>query len=284
MKQFEAVVALVPELARATDLLVSSLSDGLTNTSYLVTTGSSRVVVRISSEHRSLLGIDRTIETTALQLAQVAGIGPEVLLMTQPDGHLVTRYIPDADTLTVDQMVTPVMIGRIARTLSAVHSLGEVDRRFDARGDIERWMAVLETRGSRLPNRLGGLLARLMESGQSGRMLHSANLVLCHNDPYHLNFLDDGDDLWLVDWEYAGMGDPIYDLAGIGYLLDEAGRAHLLKSYFGSVEPWMGEHLEALILLYICWNVVWCLVEDAGGVEGFDYAGLAEEFLDRLPD
>jgi thiamine kinase-like enzyme len=106
--------------------------------------------------------------------------------------------------------------------------------------------------------------------------------VLCHNDPYHLNFLDDGS-LWLIDWEYAGMGDAMYDLAGIAYRLDSEGRDHLLRSYFGELGPTTREHLDALIPVYICWNAVWSLVETDGGTAGFDYVNLAEELLDWLP-
>jgi thiamine kinase-like enzyme len=38
-------------------------------------------------------------------------------------------------------------------------------------------------------------------------------VALCHNDLHHLNILDDGKRLWIVDWEYGGCGDPLFDLA-----------------------------------------------------------------------
>jgi thiamine kinase-like enzyme len=179
-------------------------------------------------------------------------------------------------------MREPEMLHRIAVVLRDVHRLGPVHRRFDPYADIRRWMDLTEARGSTLPVRLGRLLDLVGETERERSPLPETEMVLCHNDPYHLNFLDDGA-LWLIDWEYAGMGDAMYDLAGIGYRLDDDGRDHLLTSYFGSVDSGSREHLEALIPVYICWNVVWSLVESDIGVAGFDYFDLAEDFLDWLP-
>ncbi len=280
---FNDVVAHVPELAESASLSVTVISGGLTNTSYLVDTDTSRLVVRISCGNSAVLGIDRTTEAAALKRAEEAGIAPEVLFVTEPEGHLVTRFASEARTLSIEEFVSPEMIPRVARTLRNVHSLDPVDGRFDPLADIERWMGLVEARGTEVPVRLGTLLDRVRETGRrsTARMVAS-DLVLCHNDPYHLNFLVDGG-VMLIDWEYAGMGDPMYDLAGIAYMLDRTNRDLLLESYFGSAEPWMHTQLEALIPVFVCWNVVWCLVEMDGGVEDFDYLAHAEELLDWLP-
>ncbi len=282
MTQFDSVVAQVPRLASAFELTIGVLSGGLTNTSYLVATEDTQFVVRIGCHNASDLGIDRVAEEAAITMAHAAGITPEVALFTQPEGHLVTRYLSRASSLSADELGAPAMITRVASLLREVHDLGPVDRRFDPYADIRRWMRVVESRGSVAPARLGPLLDLVEQIERDRPHIPESDLVLCHNDPYHLNFLDDGD-LWLIDWEYAGMGDAMYDLAGIAYRLDTEGRDHLLEDYFGVVEPDRREHLEALIPVYICWNAVWSVVESDEGVPGFDYVNLAEEFLDWLP-
>ena len=283
ISQFESVVSRVPELARSADLSVRILSGGLTNTNYLVDTGETQLEVRLGCDNAPVLGIDRRREQAAITMAERGGITPEVLLFTQPDGHLVTRFLTDAHSLSMDEFTAPDMIPRLAETLRDVHSLTPVDGSFDPHADISRWMELVEARGTKRPARLAPLLQRVAEIRRELDSVTDAEMVLCHNDPYHLNFLDDGS-LWLIDWEYAGMGDAMYDLAGIAYTLDSEGRDHLLRSYFGSVDPTKRKRLEALIPVFVCWNVVWSLIESDGGIAGFDYLNLAEEFLDWLPE
>ena len=280
--QFMGVVARVPELARSTDLSVRILSGGLSNTSYLVGTEVGQFVVRIGCDNAQVLGIDRVGEEAAARRAQNAGIAPEILLFTHLEGHLVTRYLVNAHSLSIDEFTEPAMVARLGARLRDVHSLGSVDGRIDPYGDIRRWMALVQARGTTQPTRLASLLVRVDETERARTPVSESETVLCHNDPYHLNLLDDGT-LWLIDWEYAGMGEAMYDLAGIARMLDSDGRDLLLESYFGSVEPDMRRDLDALIPVFVCWNVVWSLIETDGGVAGFDYLNLAEELLDRLP-
>jgi thiamine kinase-like enzyme len=282
MSAFDSVVSLVPELSRASERTVSLLSGGLTNTSYRVVADDEEFVVRIGCDNASTLGIDRVAEQKAITLAEKAGITPELLLFTQPEGHLVTRYLSGVRGFSVEEFVEPKAVARVAALLRNVHGLGRVERRFNPYADIRRWVDLLQSRGVTLPDRLVPLLGLVEETERERSLTPAPELVLCHNDPYHLNFLDDGS-LWLIDWEYSGMGDAMYDLAGIGYRLDSEGRDHLLRSYFGGVDTSTREHLEALVPVYICWNTVWSLVETDGGMAGFDYVNLAAEFLDWLP-
>ncbi len=276
------VVALVPDLAGSKSLSVELLSGGLTNTSYHVTADTGQFVVRIGCDNGSVLGIDRTTEEAAVRRAHDVGIAPEVLLFIQPQGHLVTKYIVGATTPSIEEFTDRAMVTRVVAKLAEVHALAPIDGRFDPFADIRRWMALVEERGTVQPDRLAGLLEKVLDAERGRAPLSESEMVLCHNDPYHLNILDDGV-LWLIDWEYAGMGDAMYDLAGIAYMLDDSGRDHLLRAYFGEAEPEARRHLDTLIPIFVCWNVVWSLVEMDGGIEGFDYLELAEELLDWLP-
>jgi len=276
------VMALVPELSHVPEPDVTPLIGGLTNRNYLVGPGGNQFVIRIAGENGSLLGVDRAREKEVLDIAEAAGIMPPVSAFILPDGHSAARFIAGAHALSVDEFTSLSMVPRLAATLRTVHGLEQVEGIFDPYVDIERWMSLLRSKGSSLPSRLESLL-QLVAASKANRTCQSEReMVLCHNDPYHLNFLDDGS-LWLIDWEYAGMNDPMYDLAGIGYTLDDAGRDLLLEAYFGSVAPETRRDLEALIPVYLCWNVVWSLIQIDGGIRGFDYFDYSEEFLDWMP-
>ena len=276
------VAARVPELAQAADLNVTPLVGGLTNRNYIVGAAGVRYVIRIAGANGPLLGVDRVRERDVIGFAEAAGIMPPVAVFVLPEGHTATRFIPEAHALSIEQFTSHAMVPRLAAKLRDVHDLGRVDGVFDPYADITRWMDLLTARGTPLPSRLGLLLELVAASTAIRSRPTEPEMVLCHNDPYHLNFLDNGS-LWLIDWEYAGMNDRMYDLAGIGYTLDDQGRDLLLEAYFGSAAPETRRDLEALIPVYLCWNVVWSLIQIDGGLEGFDYFGYSEELLNWMP-
>ena len=276
------VAALVPELAHATNLRITPLAGGLSNRNYLVDAAGAQIVIRVAGASGALLGVDRVREKQILGVVEAAGITPHVAAFVLPDGHAATRFIVEAHALSIDEFTSPAMVPRLAAKLRDVHNLARVDGMFDPYADITRWMNVLTSRGTPLPSRLKPLLD-LVAASQTIRTRPSRrDMVLCHNDPYHLNFLDNGS-LWLIDWEYAGMNDPMYDLAGVGYTLDNDGRDLLLETYYGSATAATRQYLEALIPVCLCWNVVWSLIQIDGGIEGFNYFTYSEELLDWMP-
>ncbi|MCL1595586.1 MAG: choline kinase family protein [Actinomycetia bacterium] len=279
---FSSVVARVPALSGVQDLVVRTLEGGLTNANYLVEARGERFVVRIVGDNGDILVNDRTTEEAAMRRAVSAGISPELIVFVQPEGHIVTRYLEDATPLTISQFVSDAMIPRLAARLKQVHGLESIDGSFDPYADIWRWLGVLDERGTDRPSRLASLLERVASIEHDPIRNDPDRFVLCHNDPYHLNFLDDGS-LWLIDWEYAGMGDMMYDIASVAYVLDRRGKDLLLESYFGSVDTPRRLDLDASICVVLCWNVVWSLIQTHGGVTGFDYLAYAEELLDTVP-
>src|SRR5439155_24669024 len=102
----------------------------------------------------------------------------------------------------------------------------------------------------------------------------------CHDDLLPANFIHDGDRPWIVDWEYAGMGDPAFDLANfaVNNGLDEEGDRALLEVYGGGdlddhvLMRFMSDFREAM----------WGVVQQAVSELEFDFAGYAEEHFERL--
>ncbi len=109
--------------------------------------------------------------------------------------------------------------------------------------------------------------------------------VLCHNDLLAANFLDDGQDLWLVDWEYAGMGHPMFDLANLatngGFSEDE--EADLLRYYQGedSVSPRDLMELRILRRISLLREVLWALIQTVASDIEFDYQDYADRHLNQ---
>lgn len=263
------------------DVSARMLSGGLTNTTYLFEADGEQFVVRVSTANTEILGIDRAREAAALRRASEAGIAPETVAFLLPEGHSVTRFLDGAKPFTSEEFSEPGTLRRVAARLSDIHSLGPVIGTFDPYGDIRRWLATTDERGVARPERLNAVVELVMAT-KARRAKDGGDQVLCHNDPYYLNVLDDGN-LWFLDWEYAGMGDPLFDLAGVGYALDETGRDILLEGYFGEVDDTHRSDLRDMIRVFLAWNVAWSLMQITSPSDDPDYRRFAEGLLDITP-
>jgi thiamine kinase-like enzyme len=200
---------------------VCSIKHGLTNESWLVRTANDAVVVRTSNRQWASLQIDRIAESLVLDAVAQAGIGPEVVAFDLSRGLLVTRYL--GPTCTQPQMHEARFIVRPPHDVREVH-LPSV---------VAGYLGTLDTlsRGSSLTS------AEMRNRGLTlaTEIAESFSPRLCHNDVHHLNLVD-RDPLRLIDWEYAGVGEPFFDLASVciyhDYSLQQ--RTQLLQAYAGS--------------------------------------------------
>lgn len=189
----------------AGSLRVERIKDGLTNESYRVIAGDENIVIRISNREEESLQINRASEAIVLKLVEQAGIGATVLL-NQPESHvLITRELSGRN-LAIEEMREEKNIARIAALLRELHAL-EVPVTIEPMQLVkslhEYWRVLGDWR-----DRETALLIAQESDSQTLR-------TLCHNDIHHLNLIDDGHRLWLLDWEYAGIGDPCFDLASV---------------------------------------------------------------------
>ena len=185
------------------------LPGGFSNHAWRVRHGVRQYFVRLGRAGADRLGVDRYSEQALVTLAAAAGLAPSILACDPAHGLLVTDYI-DGRTWTRDDARDPRNLSRLGARLRVLHGLavptGLAPRSFGASA------ALLEAqlRDS------GRDVAAMRRVGRSalGRLAPRAGIAVpCHDDLHHLNLVDDGERLWLVDWEYGGAGDPAYDLA-----------------------------------------------------------------------
>lgn len=276
----DEILVRVPYFADAERLTVSELSGGLTNVNYLLNADDERFVVRYSRPNATAIGIDRAVEAQAVERASKAGIAPETIAFLLPEGHSVTRYVETVAEISLEDAKDLDHVTRMADLLRRIHALEPINGDFDPYADIARWRSQADERGIHYSHLAARTFDRALHVGDARHGAYDA--VLCHNDPYSSNVLDVGEYL-LIDWEYAGMGDPFFDLAAVGYLLDPAGRYHLLSEYSGEPSDAHMRSLVDMIVVFLAWNVAWSLVQiDVSHID-HDYEAFAEELLDLLP-
>ena len=260
---------------------VEVLGGGITNHNYKVTLADEAFVVRVAGRDTQLLGIDRGVEHEASLAAAAVGVGPEVFAFVEPEGCLVTRFI-DGVVVPLERMREPAAIRRVAQALRAVHSGPSLPGRFNSFRVVEDYRATAFARGSDVP-------AAYAWARQIARRIERARGAFperpCHNDLLNANFIDDSSGrIRIVDWEYAGMGDPFFDLANfsINHELDAEGRRSLLEAYSGTLRPADERALDLMRFMSDFREAMWGVVQSAVSELEFDFASYTAEHFERL--
>jgi thiamine kinase-like enzyme len=250
-------------------LELEALGGGITNRNFTATVDGERYVLRIGGKDTELLGIDRAAEHAASRVAAELGLGPEVVAYVEPEGYLVTRY--------VEGRVGDVDAERVGTALRRLHQGPDLPARFDSFRVVEVYRATAAERGVAVPPAYerAKATADLIERRRAATPARP-----CHNDLLNANFIGADGRLWIVDWEYAGMGDPFFDLGNfaVNHELDADGEAALLAAY-GSDDG------DALVLMRFMsdfreamWGVVQCGISELD----FDFSAYADEHFERL--
>jgi thiamine kinase-like enzyme len=248
---------------------IEPLGGGITNRNFRVVAGGEAFVLRIGGRDTALLGIDRRVEHEASVTAAALGIAPEVVAFLEPDGYLVTRF--------VEGEVGRVDVEQVGGALARLHAGPAFPARFDSFRVVEVYRATALERGVRVPTAYDRAkeVAEAIERRRAGVAPRP-----CHNDLLNANFIDGGGRSWIVDWEYAGMGDPFFDLGNfaVNHELDEDGERRLLRAY-GS------DHADALTLMRFMSDfreAMWGVVQQAISELDFDFADYTARHFDRL--
>lgn len=204
--------------------------------------------------------IDREAEAVSARAAAAAGVSPEVIHADPASGIMVTRFIDGTQTMSPQafrsRKGSPARAGRI---LAQLHRSGAVfPARFELFAMIDDYLGHLAGKDVALPQGYHQVLdeAQAVRAALAARPLP---LLPCHCDPLCENFLDTGDRMWVVDWEYCGMNDPMWDL---GDLSVEAGfdagqDAEMLHAYFNG-PPSAADHGRMVIYKAMC-DLLWTL-------------------------
>jgi thiamine kinase-like enzyme len=262
------------------DARVEVLGGGITNHNLEVEVDGERFVLRVAGKDTGLLGIDRGVELAATRAAAELGIGPEVVAFVEPEGWLVTRFV-EGETPPHAAMREPAMLIRVARALRAFHEGPEIPGTFESFRVVEDYCRIAGERESVIPAEYEWAheIAERIE-----RIRRGTAAVPCHNDLLNANFLDDGEHLWIVDWEYAGMGDRFFDLANfsINHELDADARRGLLDVYFGEVRRADERALELMRFMSDFREAMWGVVQTTVSELDFDFSGYAADHFARL--
>jgi thiamine kinase-like enzyme len=265
-------------------LTLTPLSGGITNRNYLIIPddGDDRYVIRLAGNDTHLLGISREVEHAATVAAAGVGVGPEVIAFIRPEGYLVTRFIVGAP-VSLEQIHQPETLVRVVDSLRRIHNGPAIPGLFAPFRIVEAYRALAESRGVAIPEAWN---AAHEASRRIERALLEAPAELrpCHNDLLNANFLDDGTRIRIVDWEYAGMGDPFFDLANfsVNHDLTLNEDEALLDAYDGMVQLSRLARLELMRIVSDFREAMWGVLQQGISTLDVDFVAYADEHFERL--
>jgi thiamine kinase-like enzyme len=255
---------------------VSELPGGLTNVNLHVTTDDGcepdlDLVVRCSHGDPTLLGIDRAAEHLNTVTAADIGVGAPVLEFRPDLGMLVIGFLPGRALVDADFRDEAVM-SRAAAAVRRLHAGPRFHTDFDMFARQASYLATIREQGFRLPSGY----QRYAEPWDDVRRALTASArpaVPCNNDLLAANLIDDGERVWLIDYEYSGNNDPCFEL---GNTVAECGFTPEMTdawaaAYFGSPSP---ADLARVRLQSLCswygWSL-WGFIQAAASPMDFDF-------------
>ncbi|MGJ7038517.1 thiamine kinase-like enzyme [Shinella sp. BE166] len=261
---------------------IAPLKGGISNESYLVSDGAGRHVVRFGRDY-PFHHVFRERELMTARAAHAAGFGPEVRY-AEP-GLMVSAFL-GAKTFGAEDVAAERR--RVAELLRHFHTempaeISGAAFLFWPFHVVRDYARTLKEGGSRMKPHLPGYLA-LAEELEAAQV--PLPIVFGHNDLLPTNILDDGDRLWLIDFEYAGFSTAMFDLAGAtsnaGLSPDEA--EDFLDTYFGGApDPAIRRSHAAMQCASLLREAMWSMVSELHlTAPGADYVGYTADNLDRL--
>ena len=272
----EQVIAAIPDWA-GKQVSATPVAAGLTNENYRVEVDGVPMFVRIPGAATDLLAVDRGNEVFNTRAAAAAGVGPEVLHVI-PEWDVFALAWLDARTMSNEAFQAPGEPTRVAAALRQLHAGPRFRDDFDMFRTSEHYLRVVDERAIRVPAGYRGHLDRIPRI-ETALALHPLPSVPCNNDLLAANYLDAGERLWIIDYEYSGNNDPTFELGNTCQELgwDDARIRELCAAYFGdATDALLARMRLQMIMSDVGWTL-WAAIQAAISSIDYDFWGWAEE-------
>lgn len=252
---------------------VKELSGGLTNLNLKVTTPRGVFVARCSRSDTTLLGIDRAAEHANTLAAERAGVGAPFVEFRPDLGVLVIGYV-EGHTYDNADMRKPGALARVAEACRTLHAGPRFVGDFNMFTRQRTYLSTVQSRGFRFPDTYGEFAEQFRQI-EAVLALRAGPTVPCNNDLLAGNIVDDGQKLWLIDYEYSGNNDPYFELGNTWTecRLDLDHLDELVTAYAGRHAPdkIARTRLQAIVSQY-GWSL-WGFIQAATNDFDFDFYG-----------
>ena len=268
------VIAAVPAWT-GRRVVSAPIAGGLTNRNFRVEVDGVPHFVRIPGTATELLAVDRANELANTRAAADAGVGARVLHHLPEWSVIVLEWL-DARTMSNAAFQRAGEPTRIAQSLRRLHAGPRFRDDFDMVALTARYLGVIDDRGFAVP---AGYREHLDAVPRIGAALRARPLptMPCHNDLLAENYLDGGERLWIVDYEYSGNNDPTFEVGNTAQELefDEPRLRELVAAYFGDATPGLMARCRLQMIMSDVGWTLWAAIQAEISPIDFDFWGWA---------
>jgi thiamine kinase-like enzyme len=261
---------------RGRELEVTPLA-GLTNENYVVRVDGQPFVVRIPGEATELLAVDRANERFNAEAAATTGVSPRIVQYLDEWSVMVLEFV-QGRTMSGERLRGSGMPARIAESLHRLHAGPRFLKDFDMFRTTEYYLGIVAELDVPIPE---GFRDRMDTVGEVERALavNALPSVPCHNDLLAENYIDDGTQLWIIDFEYSGNDDPCFELGDTAQECEynEELRAALAEAYFGREDPVQLARMELFAMMADVGWTLWAAIQARISSIDYDFWGWAVE-------
>jgi len=276
MSVIDEVITKIPDW-HGKDVVITPLSGGLTNSNFKVEVDRIPYFVRVPGASTDLLAINRDNEVHNSEAAFVAGVGPKVLYHLPEYSVMVLEFI-NGKTMSKDSLNEPGQPTRMAEAIRKLNDGPGFLQDFNMFRLTEYYLSLCKERDIKIPD---GYLDRLemIARIESAMEVDPLPALPCNNDLLAENYIDDGKQLWLIDYEYSGNNDPTFELGNTCQEMqfNDEQIAEVCAVYFGEVKPNMIARMKLnMIMSDVGWGL-WAAIQAKISTIDFDFWGWAIE-------
>jgi thiamine kinase-like enzyme len=270
MSIIEEAVEKIPD-RKSQKVSITPLSGGLTNTNFKEVVDGMPYFVRVPGESTELLAIDRDNAYHNTKAAGEAGVAPKIVHHLAGYNVMVIEFL-DGITMSRDSLNAPGMPTRMAQSIKKLNQGPRFLLDFNMFRLTEYYLSLCSERGIKIPDGYNERMETVKRIEQAMDVKPLAALP-CNNDLLAENYIDDGRQLWLIDYEYSGNNDPTFELGNTCQEMqfNDAQIAEVCTAYFGEANFSMIARMKLnMIMSDVGWGL-WAAIQADISTIDFDF-------------
>lgn len=274
MSVIEEVVDKIPDWKNR-EISITPLSGGLTNSNFKVEVAGIPYFVRVPGESTELLAINRENEYHNTKAAFEAGVGPSVLYHLPEYNVMVLEFL-NGRTMSKDLLNEAGMPTRMARAIKKLNQGPRFLLNFNMFRLSEYYLSLCKERAIKIPDGYSERMPAIAQI-EKAMSINPLPTVPCNNDLLAENYIDDGKQLWLIDYEYSGNNDPTFELGNTCQEMqfNDAQIAEVCAAYFGEANADKIARMKLnMIMSDVGWGL-WAAIQAKISTIDFDFWGWA---------